>query len=180
MVGGIDHDNFNTITLIPEMNFTCKGTIEKVMVAGKRQNFKGSNPMHMQLQIWRPDSENTTYRRGKSIALSPSVCEMIGKICDMINNDAILLVECTLNTKDLVLVEPGDILGINIPEHKVNFELYSITESRLTSYRYIFKRDQSAIVNLSETTEENISQPLISVEMKTSKLGIIIIMMMIV
>jgi hypothetical protein len=172
MVGGIDHDNFNTITLIPEMNFTCNGTIEKVIVAGKRQ--EGSNPV--QLQIWRTDSENTTYYcRDKSIVtvLSPSVCKMIGKLRD-INNDAIL-VECTL--KDLVLVEPGDILGIDIPEHNVNFELYSITESRLTSY--IFKRDNATTVNLSEITEKTISQPLISVEMKNSKPGIIIIIMIV-
>ena len=164
MVGGIDNFEFNTLWLIPEMNFTCSGTVEKVMAIGRGQ--KGPNPM--ELQIWKP--ENTTdYRRVKNISLSLSVCtSLIGILRDGVPD----VYECKLNTE--VQVEPGDILGIAVPRKRnVNFELYSIAESQLTSY--IFKCGQSATtLDLSKRTKETNSQPLIGLEIKfsNSKQGI--------
>ena len=155
--------NFNTIRLIPEMNFTCNGTVEKVMVAGKIQ--KGSNRIPMQLQIWRPENNITEqYRRVNNISLSPMSDSLnsIGKL--RIIDDVIPVYECKLNMK--VLVEPGDILGIELPHRRnTGFELYSITESQLTNY--IFKHGQSnTTLDLSKSDKETTSQPLIRLEIK--------------
>ena len=163
MVGEIDNFEFNTIWLIPEMNFTCSGTVEKVTAVGMSR--KGSKPL--QLQIWKP--ENTTgYRRVKNITLLPNICKsLIGIRYD----DVPEVYECKLNIE--VLVEPGNILGIAIPRKRnVIFEL-SIAESQLTSY--IFRRDQSTTtLDLSKRTKETNSQPLIGLEIKfnNSKQGI--------
>ena len=103
-------DNFNTTRLIPEINFTCSGTVEKVMMAGKIQ--EGSNPM--QLQIWRPENITEQYYRRVncySISLSPMSLNRIGILRD--DNNIIPVYECKLNMK--VLVEPGDILEIELP-----------------------------------------------------------------
>ena len=149
------------------MNFTCSGTVEKVMVAGKIR--EGPNPM--QLQIWRPENTTEQYRRVNNISLSPSICMPLTGIL----HDAILVYGCKLNMQ--VLVEPGDILGIELPRRRdAGFELYSITESQLTSY--IFKRRQSTTtLDLSKRAEETTSQPLIRLEIKfnNSKQGIIML-----
>ena len=164
MVGEIDNFEFNSIWLIPEMNFTCSGTMKKVTVVGMIR--KGKNPL--QLQIWKP--ENTIgYRRVNNIILLPNICKsLIGIRHD---DDVPEVYECKLNIE--VLVESGDILGIAVP-HKRNviFEL-SIAESQLTSY--IFEGGQSTTtLDLSKRTKETNSQPLIGLEIKfnNSKQGI--------
>ena len=173
MVGGIDHERFSNmhmITLIPEMNFTCNGTIEKVTVVGKGNSKIQEGPNPMQLQIWRPENTTECYRRVKkfNITLSSSVCKKL-RDNDTVSalagaHNALLVLVCTPLKQDLVLVKPGDILGIEIPpKYSNNFELYSITESRLTSY--VFKRGQSTTtLDLSKRTEETTSQPLIRPE----------------
>ena len=160
MVGEIDNFEFDTIWLIPEMNFNCSGTVEKVTAVGPG----GEGPNPMQLQIWKP--ENTTdYRRVNSISLSPSVCTslmILRLLCDDVP-----VYKCKLNTE--VVVEPGDILGIAVPHKRSinNFKLYSITESQLTSY--IFEGGQSTTtldLDLGKRINETNSQPLIELEIK--------------
>ena len=134
------------------MNFTCRGTIEKVTVVRKTQ--EGPNPM--QLQIWRP-AENITehYHRVNNISLSSGICMPLKDIfCD-----GIPVYECKPN--NIMQVLPGDILGIELPHrHNASFELYSITKSQVTSYT--FKRDKSTTtLDLNNGTEKNMTQPLI-------------------
>lgn len=155
MIDGID--DFNSVRLIPDMNFTCSGTIEKVTVAGIRHK---DNQTPVRLQIWRPENTLTEdgirYRRVKNIELSSSICKMfkMTRMLRDINNNTIPVYECTLKKNMQILVEPGDILGIGLPpERKANFELYSVTESRLTNY--VFERGLGSTVlpnRVSETT----------------------------
>ena len=153
------------------MNFTCSGTIEKVSVVGVRQ----SGNKRMKLQVWRPDN-GTRYHRVNSIELSSSVCKMWKKR-GMVHDD-INKYECTLKNNEQISVNSGDILGIKLPpRHNVNFELYSVTESGLTNY--IFEQDHFSIIDhgtsastdLCNRTKEITAQPLIRIEVKSSKPG---------
>ena len=160
MVGRIDKKFDYTIWLIPEMNFTCRGTIEKVTVVGKRQ--EGPNPM--QLQIWRPVEDITEhYHRVNNISLSPAICMSLKDIFR-----DVCIYECKPN--DIMQVLPGDILGIELPHrHDVNFELYSI-KSRVTSYT--FERDKSTTtLDLNDRIETTMTKPLIRPKIN-SNLGI--------
>ena len=165
MTDGIQ--DFNSVRLIPEMNFTCSGTIVQVIVAGRpMQRDSEDNPQHVRLQIWR--SENTTehgigYYRIQNIALPPSICERMGMLGD------VRTFICTLKTNMQIPVEPGDILGIGLPpKPKANFELYSVTESRLTNY--IFERGLES-TTLSNRTSKTTVQPLIRVKIDQSGPG---------
>ena len=72
-------NHFNSTRLIPEMNFTCSGTMTKVTVAGKQQDIMTCGDPTcepMKLQIWR--LENSTvdgagYQRVGSINLTFNV-----------------------------------------------------------------------------------------------------------
>ena len=174
MINGIN--NFGSIQLIPDMNFTCSGTIVKVTVAGILRHRDSQN--HGRLQIWRPENKTEggiKYRRVKSIALSSSICKMfkmIRMLRDNINNNNITVYKCTLKKNKQIPVESGDILGVEPPrEHNANFELYSITESTLTSY--IFEHGLSFTALGSRRINESTAQPLIRIEVDPSRPGII-------
>ena len=166
-IDGIDDVDFNSIWLIPDMNFTCSGTIVRVTVAGIRRNGK---PRPVRLQIWRPENtteDGITYHRVKKIALSSSI-----GFCSCENLHILSRCACTLNKSMQIPVEPGDIVGVELPHrHNANFELYTITESQLTSY--IFKYDRSStIFDLCKRTKETTSQPLIRIKINSSDPGI--------
>ena len=167
MIDGIR--DFNSVRLIPDMNFTCNGTLVEVTVVGRRRNNTEDSRRYVRLQIWR--SENTTkhgirYYRVQNISLLPGICERMG----MLRNIPRYL--CTLRKDMQTLVEPGDILGIELPPKRdANFEIYSVTESRLTNY--IFKRDRSStIFDLCKRIKETSSLPLIRIKINSSYPGI--------
>ena len=160
----------NSIRLIPDMNFTCSGTIVRVIVAGMPIKFNdGISPRPrsaMNLQIWR---ENTTklgrYHKAEDISL-PSVCKMntrmLKKRVSGMCNGIGVCYECTLRMNMKISVESGDILGIKLPPRRnANFELY-FTESLLTNY--IFERALPATIDLSSRINETAVRPLITIE----------------
>ena len=175
-------DNFNSARLIPEMNFTCRGTTMKVIVAGKPQNGRPPNNMTrrpIKLQIWRLENstivEHGRYRRVNNIDLTPNICR--GNMNEIRTFGGINVYSCTLKSSAQISVEPGDILGIELPpKPRANLELYSVTESGLTNY--IFERAsacQSCIIDLfnrSRTIETTVHVlPLVRVEVKPSRIG---------
>ena len=161
-------NHFNSTRLIPDMNFTCCGTMTKVTVAGKQQNMSCGDATcePMKLQIWR--LENSTvegrYQRVGNINLTFNIT--MTHSTD--NNNVISTYECILNKSVQVLVKPGDILGIELPpERKANFKLYSLTESGLTNY--IFERtpdSQQSTIDLSNRMNETTVLPLVSVHVE--------------
>ena len=164
--------NFDSTRLIPGMNFTYSGTIEKVSVVGMQQN---GNKRRVKLQIWRP-YYGTRHCRVNTIELSFKTWKKRGMVCDDIYE-----YECTLKKNEQISVKSGDILGIKLPpSHNANFELYSVTESGLTNY--IFKQDHSSTIDstsasttkvfdLRNRTTETTAQPLIRIEVNSSKPG---------
>ena len=64
------------LRLIPDMSFTCNGTIVGFTVAGRRRDDRSDDPI---IQIWRPQntSQLTTYyitNSSDSIAIDERVC----------------------------------------------------------------------------------------------------------
>ena len=107
-----------------------------------------------------------------TIELSFKTWKKRGMVCDDIYE-----YECTLKKNEQISVKSGDILGIKLPpSHNANFELYSVTESGLTNY--IFEQDHFSIIDstsastdLCNRTTETTAQPLIRIEVNSSKPG---------
>ena len=98
-----------TTLLIPEMNFTCNASIIGFIVAGRNLN-SGS---HSQIQIWRKNnSQNSVYYKVGSVYVNT-----------VNSNDGVCVAKrivgptywCILN--DQLLVQPGDILGLELPDN---------------------------------------------------------------
>ena len=174
MTEKINHFNSTICRLISEMNFACRGTITRVTVAGKQQNMSCGDATcePMKLQIWRLEN-STVVDRGYQRVGNINLTFNITINCSTDNN--ISIYECILNQNEQVSVEPGDILGIELPQ-KANFKLYSLTESGLTNYIFECKPDSqqsTGTIDLSNRTwsNETTVRPLVSVhvEMKPSR-----------
>ena len=133
---------FNTIRLIPGMNFTCRGRITGVTVAGELRD--GSQGM--KLHIWERDGNKSgIYQNcGHKVLLSPDMCEY---------DNSTKIFDCWLPRMMQISVEPGGILGIELPRrNEADFELYSVSEPGLTNY--IFKRNLPSTVDLHSRINE--------------------------
>ena len=164
--------NFNSIRLIPDMNFTCSGAIKMVTVTGMLK--RGGQRKPIKLQTWRPGNatEYGRYHQVNSIELPSNVCKMDKLKKMMFQQTDIQFSEyvCVLKNDVQMLVEPGDILGLEIPtKPNANFELYSLTESGLTNY--IFERThdlQLSTIDLCNRTNETTVLPLVRVTVKVN------------
>ena len=144
--------NFNSTILIPDMKFTCSGTIRvRVIVAGMLQQNGNEST---RLQIWRKNSIIHDIE--------------LKSMCDTCNTNTISQIsrgkdERTLRMNVQISVESGDILGIDLPPRDtVNFKLYFINSTSTTNY--IFQRNLSSPIDLSSGINETTVQPLIRIE----------------
>ena len=166
---------FDSTRLIPDLKFTCSGTIMRVRVAGRPQQDSNQS---MRLQIWR---RNVTERTGKfkrinSIVL-PSACEkMAYKMLMMTpggpnSNMMFQQYECTLKQNISVLVKTGDILGIELPSEHSSFKLSANRHHMLTNF--IIEHNLSAstidLHPVSELINETAAQPLIMIELEADQ-----------
>ena len=138
----------STVTLlIPAMNFTCNATIAGFVVAGTRLN---SAP-HSQLQIWRKDSsQNSVYYKTGSISVNTA-----GSVCaawKIVN----ITYWCTLFEVSRLSVQPGDILGLQLPR---NFEILFTNGGPIN---FIHERvyQLNSTVTLSHNESDSITQQL--------------------
>ena len=137
---------FNRSILIPGMKFTCNGTIMSVTVRGAVR----SGNETMKLSIWKENAtEPGVYHKSKKIVLARSMCNRPRRYT------------CQLSDGMQVSVEPGDILGIEVPpRNAADFELDSVSVPGLTSY--IFDgTDLPPTVDLCDGIDETEVQPLI-------------------
>lgn len=107
--------------LIPEMNFVCSGSIVGFTVAMNRKKEAKEYPI---IQIWRPDncSQSITvqqqsrkylyHRVGVNIPIHEVVC--VGGLVTVSELSEVF--HCKLNESVQVSVQPGDILGIELPQ----------------------------------------------------------------
>lgn len=102
----------STVTLlIPAMNFTCNVTIAGFAVAGTSLN----RGLHSQLQIWRKNnSQNSVYYKAGNIIVNTSPG---GGICASWLMIVGITYWCTLFEVSQLSVQPGDILGLQLPNN---------------------------------------------------------------
>ena len=104
--------------LIPEMNFVCSGSVVGFTVAMNRKRGAVGHPA---IQIWRPvncsqsitlqQSRECLYRsKGMGIPIHEAVC------VDVARNELSEVFHCKLNGSVQVSVQPGDILGLQLPQ----------------------------------------------------------------
>ena len=129
---------FNSTILIPDMEFTCGGTIAKVTVAGMILDYDDRElDMNLKLQIWRNQSE--TLHKVYEIEIELSSDSM--KLCEFEMQTPKKILPCvhifTLMEQNMS-VESGDILGIELPPGPTaNFKLYSVEKCRVTTYTFV-------------------------------------------
>lgn len=147
-------NNFHTIIIIPEINFTCNGTIVEVTVAGMQQNNK-KNP---KIQIWREEANTTGdglyYKSGAEIVLEKAACiDYQNRKCRN-GSKTTSIFECKLYNNRHVSVQPGDILGLELPNKwSDKFEIYFTTPG---PNNYIFLGKNRIVDNL---VSANITKP---------------------
>ena len=169
MVGRVDY--FDSIRLIPDIKFTCSGTVVRVRVAGRPQQDSDFN-QSMKIQIWRANKtkHGIYYHRINDIAL-PFACEM-DKLIPMMapgpNQSGVY--ECKVK-QNIPAVKTGDVLGIELPpEHSTSFKIYSAmaTDHERRLRNFIFERNPSSTIDLelhSAINNETAAQPLIIIEL---------------
>lgn len=145
---------FGYSRLIPGMNFTCNGKIKKVTVGGVMRSVnKRMKPVR--IKFW------------KESAIEPGIYHKSEKtIVLMINNDMCNEQnrQCMfqLMGKNRISVEPGDILGIEVPPRNMaNFELHSVPAPGLTNYIFNDTNPVDLYNRTNETVIEVQLQPLI-------------------
>ena len=137
--------------LIPGMKFTCNGTITKVTVGGVMRS--GNQRMKLKLRIWKENANKLGiyHRSGKEIVLA------LNNMC----NERCMF---QLMSEKQISVEPGDILGIELPPSEdADYELHSVPAPWLTNY--IFKATNlPSTVDLCKRIDETKEKPLIMFE----------------
>ena len=147
--------------LIPEMNFTCNGTIMSVKVVGKINRTKDSYPM---LQIWRKKEHGRRiyYKVGNSdIVLNQLQPE--GKMSDRNqlagagnnghNPNELGKFVCHLSMNQYVSVKSGDILGLRLPPSNMSgFEIFTRSSPTLKSYVYVGPNRDPLCIDLSDVS----------------------------
>lgn len=123
---GLDYNSPET-RLIPEMQFSCTGTLVGWTVSGRR----GSGKMYPKLQIWRRSSthRNIYFKNGPEIQVDAE-----GSACQTITRNANCTQEfhCGLSPANYVSVSSGsDIIGVEVPPlNNQAFELLFMASSR--------------------------------------------------
>ena len=138
-----------TTRLFPDLIFGCSGTIVRMTVAVVNRAGRQSP----KIQIWR-ESETETgiyFRHGPSVPVvdSSSVC-----IRHRLSGG---LFRCTLNESFQISVQPGDILGLELPpENDDDFDIYFKNGG---PQNYIFEGQPDCSVNMSEAVSQSNDLP---------------------
>ena len=132
-----------TTVLLPNLTFGCSGTIVRLIIA-VAHNYDSGQPEQpaTKVQIWK--ATQNLYKSGPEILVSNSSC------VNLTLNEGIL--QCTLSDAARVSVQPGDILGVEIPPIAADHNGYKILfNTSSESAAHIFRQRQpSSTVNLLE------------------------------
>lgn len=147
--------------IIPEMKFTCNGTIVGFTVAAMQQ--KGEkDPL---IQVW---SENISqpgnyFKTVADIAINDALC--IDGLMEVSNR----VFYCNLNkTYHQVLVHPGDILGLELPSIDEDDIILAFARVSRGPTNYIFEQQFiSSPIILSNATSVNHYLPQITMDIKS-------------
>ena len=140
--------------VIPEMNFTCNGTITGYTFAGRMAS-GDQNPM---IQIWRQNCSHQAgeyYRTGADIVIDDALCE--GGFTEVFDR----VFHCDLMDTAHRAVQPGDVLGLELaPQSNDAIDLLFARVIR-GPINYVFPSSSLRIV-LSESDSVNQNLPQIT------------------
>ena len=129
--------------LLFSMSFTCLGTIVGWTVAGRM----GEGTQYPKLQVWRGNSsqcDDCYYKPGQDIPV-----DIEGSACDIITQTCGQIFQYRLTAANQVPVQPGDILGVELPPLDDNgFELL-FTSVPNTQDHFIFRYQLSSTVQVT-------------------------------
>ena len=133
-----------TTHLIPEMNFTCNASIVGFIVAGL--NFYRSP--YSTLQIWRNNHvQNTGYFNVHNISMNLANGNPVCRASWTVQQRGILLSWCILHSNIQFLVQPGDIIGLELPATG-DYEIF-FTRGGPVTYVFDDQLNSTSTVNLS-------------------------------
>ena len=130
--------------LIPEMNFVCSGSIVGFTVA---MNPKAGASKHPLIQIWRSthsshsvtvqqSREESYHREGFGIPLHEGVC--VGGLVRVEESSEVF--HCKLNESAQVSVQPGDILGLELPQgNRLNVSVLTFAKVLKGPTNFVFE-----------------------------------------
>ena len=154
--------------LIPEMNFTCSQRILAFYFGGI--NRRGGGQQDPMIQIWRENSSipGNYYKIERPIPVNNSVIVCADGLpsTDPSTERSYL---CILNKDYQVSVEPGDILGLEIPS--TDDDDFDILFTRGGPLNYIFDTELNSTINLSENSTTEAQLPQISFEFTSGTKG---------
>ena len=161
--GGYEHDAITR--LIPDVQFTCSGTVTKWKAAARLNTQSGHNSNTV-LGIWRQSSSGSQmYNRISTLELG--VCGSVeATVVETTNQNSVY--ECTLPESSRVTVQTGDIVGIEFANNnELRFALLFDNTQATGPKNYIFIGQLSS-ANLNApsggSTERDIPQISLTVE----------------
>ena len=151
---------FNAVTrLIPDLKFTCEGWITQFTVGGVLQ----PGMQDPKIQVWRenPDQCGAYHRPVADIPVNGSVCN--GGVA----RESPGVFRCTLRAVFRVQVQPGDILGLELPPTRFDdFEIH-FTDGGPKNYVFQNQLPSTTSTPLSGRANEIQEQPQISIIVET-------------
>ena len=163
--------NESVTILIPEMNFTCSGTVVGFTVGGVEMNRK-EDPL---IQIWRENlshpNQGVYYKTVADITINRTVCEN-----GLSREPQARVFYCNLSESFHVSVEPGDILGLEIPPLNNDDFLVFFADTTKGPLNYVFDGQLLASpISLSNASSVNQQLPQLTLQIES---GIVRISMM--
>ena len=149
------------LIVVPEMSFTCNGTITGYTFAGILRN--GSQfPV---IQIWRQNYSDPGeyYRIGADVVIDDALCE--GGFTRVFDG----VFRCDLNETAQLEIQPGDVLGLEIAPQSNNTINLSFTRVVKGPTNYVFSEEQFSTSQRLVLCESNsINQDLPQITFKAS------------
>ena len=136
--GPREQDNQGVTTVIvPEMSFTCSGTVTHWRVAGEFSD-AGNTDTNSVVIVWREMSSNSgTYARVRQVELGRCGGENRAPLV-MGTSD---VYECSLSQSERVAVQPGDVVGMELSSaSRALFRLYFNNSNNSGPVNYVFNR----------------------------------------
>ena len=148
--------------IIPEMTFTCSGIVTHWRAAGEFRTGKNT-VINTVLSIWRERSSGT-YDRIDGIELGRCGSEDPAPSVMGMSNVYV----CTLPQSERVSVQPGDIVGIELPSDNLSFRLY-FDNTNSGPINYVFN-SHGSMFSLSQASSSVQDQPQISLTVEPDTL----------
>ncbi len=146
--------------LIPDMRFVCNGTISGYTVALRRIQKRGQQ--HPRIQVWRRNETHCAYHKiGSGIPIDASMC--IAGLTEVVDD----VFDCDLLEGAGTSVQPGDILGLELPPKNNDSGVISFVDITKGPIKYVFEQQlDSPTAMLFNSTSIDQELPLITLRLE--------------